>query len=85
MTCLIWNRKSGKSSRRTAGRHYNEILRGGDQRKQVAQLMKELGFGRPEEKISWREYRKLKLKGRKGVEESRPCGVKAPEKEERQA
>lgn len=46
----------------------------------VARLMKELGLGRPEEKLSWREYRKLKLKGRKGVEESRPCGVKAPEK-----
>jgi hypothetical protein len=47
----------------------------------VAQLMKELGLGRPAEKISWREYRKLKLKGKKGVEESRPCGVDAPEKE----
>jgi hypothetical protein len=47
----------------------------------VAQLMKELGLGRPEEKISWREYRKLKLKGKKGVEESRPCGVDAPRKE----
>ncbi len=51
----------------------------------VAQLMKELGLGRPGEKISWREYRKLKLEGRKGVEESRPCGVKAPDKEEHQA
>lgn len=49
----------------------------------VAALMKELGLGRPEEKISWREYRKLKLKGRKGVEESRPCGVKAPDREDR--
>jgi hypothetical protein len=46
----------------------------------VAQLMKELGLGRPNEKISWREYRTLKLKGKKGVEESRPCGVDAPEK-----
>jgi hypothetical protein len=46
----------------------------------VAGLMKELGLGRPDEKISWREYRTLKLKGRKGVEESRPCGVDAPEK-----
>lgn len=48
----------------------------------VAQLMKELGLGRPDEKISWREYRTLKLKGKKGVEESRPCGVDAPKKEE---
>jgi hypothetical protein len=48
----------------------------------VAGLMKELGLGRPDEKISWREYRTLKLKGRKGVEESRPCGVDAPEREE---
>jgi hypothetical protein len=47
----------------------------------VADLMKELGLGRPEEKISWREYRTLKLKGKKGVEESRPCGVDAPKKE----
>jgi hypothetical protein len=47
----------------------------------VAELMKELGLGRPEQKISWREYRKLKLKGKKGLEESRPCGVDAPEKE----
>jgi hypothetical protein len=47
----------------------------------VAQLMKELGLGRPNEKISWREYRKLKLKGRKAVEESRPCSVDAPKKE----
>jgi len=48
----------------------------------VAQLMKELDLGRPNEKISWREYRTLKLKGRKGVEESRPCGVDAPKKED---
>jgi hypothetical protein len=43
--------------------------------------MKELGLGRPDQKISWREYRKLKLKGKKGVEESRPCSVDAPRKE----
>jgi hypothetical protein len=48
----------------------------------VAQLMEELGLGHPNEKISWREYRTLKLKGKKGVEESRPCGVDAPKKEE---
>ena len=48
--------------------------------KKVAQFMEELGLGRPNEKISWREYRTLKLKGKKGVEESRPCGVDAPEK-----
>jgi hypothetical protein len=46
----------------------------------VAQFMKEIGLGCPNEKISWREYRTFKLKGRKGVEESRPCGVDAPEK-----
>jgi hypothetical protein len=45
----------------------------------VAQLMKELGLGRPNEKISWREYRRLKLKGKKGVEENRPCGADAPD------
>ena len=50
--------------------------------KKVAQLMEELGLGRPNEKISWREYRTFKLKGKKGVEESRPCGVSAPKKEE---
>jgi hypothetical protein len=49
--------------------------------KKVAQLMEELGLGRPKEKISWREYRTFKLKGKKGVEESRPCGVDAPKKE----
>ncbi len=48
----------------------------------VAQVMKEVGLGRPEDKISWREYRTLKLKGRKGVEESRPCGVRTPDDEE---
>jgi hypothetical protein len=46
----------------------------------IAQLMKEQGLGRPNEKISWREYRTFKLKGKKGVEESRPCGVDAPKK-----
>jgi hypothetical protein len=46
----------------------------------VIKVMKEVGFGRPNEKISWREYRTLKLKGKKGLEESRPCGVDAPEK-----
>jgi hypothetical protein len=50
----------------------------------VAQLMKELGLGRHDEKISWREYPTFKLKGKKGVEESRPCGVDAPTKEEYQ-
>jgi hypothetical protein len=48
----------------------------------IAQLMKELGFGRPNEKISWREYRTFKLKGKKGLEESRPCSVDAPKKDE---
>ena len=48
----------------------------------VTKLMDELGLGYPNEKISWREYRTLKLKGKKGVEESRPCGVDSPKKEE---
>jgi hypothetical protein len=48
----------------------------------ISKLIKELKLGRPNEKISWREYRKLKLKGKKGVEESRPCGVDAPKKDE---
>jgi hypothetical protein len=48
----------------------------------VMKVMEEVGFGRPNEKLSWRDYRTFKLKGKKGVEESRPCGVDAPEKEE---
>ena len=47
----------------------------------VSKLINELGLGRPNEKISWREYRTLKLKGKEGVEESRPCGVDAPKKD----
>jgi hypothetical protein len=46
----------------------------------VARYMKKLGLGRPDEKISWREYRTFKLKGGKGLEEGRPCGVNAPKK-----
>jgi hypothetical protein len=46
----------------------------------VAAFLKELGIGQPEQKISWREYRKFKLAGKKGLEESRPCGVDAPGK-----
>jgi hypothetical protein len=46
----------------------------------VAALMQELGIGQPKQKISWREYRKFKQQGKKGVEQSRPCGADAPEK-----
>jgi hypothetical protein len=44
----------------------------------VVELLKELGWGRPEEKISYREYRKLKLKGKEGLEKERLGSVSAP-------
>ncbi len=44
----------------------------------VVQALKELQWGRPNEKISYREYRTLKLKGKKGLEEKRMGSVKAP-------
>jgi len=46
----------------------------------VAEALKELDFGRPNEKISHREYRTFKLKGKKGLEESRPGRISAPKK-----
>jgi hypothetical protein len=44
----------------------------------VVEVLKELGWGRPEEKISYREYRKLKLKGKEGLEKERLGSVSAP-------
>jgi hypothetical protein len=59
------------------GWHFQDLM---PKAQKLAEFMKELGIGRPDQKISWREYRKLKLKGKKGLEESRPPGVDAPEK-----
>jgi hypothetical protein len=47
----------------------------------VVQALKELDWGRPNEKISYRDYRKFKLKGKKAVEEERLGSVSAPKKE----
>jgi hypothetical protein len=43
--------------------------------------MKEQGFGRPNEKISYRDYWTFKLKGKKGLEKSRLYSISAPKKE----
>jgi len=48
----------------------------------VVEALKELGWGRPDEKISYREYLTFKLKGKKGLEEERLGSVSAPKKEE---
>jgi hypothetical protein len=44
----------------------------------VVEAMKELNFGRPNEKISYRDYWTFKLKGKKGLEESRLGSISAP-------
>lgn len=44
----------------------------------VVQALKELDWGRPNEKISYREYRTFKMKGKKGLEEERLGSVSAP-------
>jgi hypothetical protein len=49
--------------------------------KKVVQVLKEMNYGRPNEKISYRDYRTLKLKGKKGLEEKRLGSVSAPKKE----
>ena len=46
----------------------------------VTEALKELHFGRPDEKISYRDYWTFKLKGKKGVEESRLGSISAPKK-----
>jgi len=48
----------------------------------VVEALKELGWGRPNEKISYREYRTFKLKGKKGLEQKRLGSVSAPKGEE---
>jgi hypothetical protein len=48
--------------------------------KKVVEVLKEMNYGRPNEKISYREYRTLKLKGKKGLEEKRLGSVSAPKK-----
>ncbi len=45
----------------------------------VVEALEELGWGRPREKISYRDYRKLKLKGKEAVEKERVGSVSAPE------
>jgi len=47
----------------------------------VAEALKKLHFGYPEQKISYREYWKFKMKGKKGVEEGRLGSISAPKKE----
>lgn len=47
----------------------------------VVEALKELHFGRPDEKISYRDYWTFKLKGKKGVEEKRLGSISAPKKE----
>jgi hypothetical protein len=46
----------------------------------VVEALKELGWGRPHEKISYREYRKLKLKGKEALEKERLGSASAPSK-----
>jgi len=48
----------------------------------VVEALKEIGWGRPNEKISYREYRTFKLKGKKGLEQKRLGSVSAPKGEE---
>jgi hypothetical protein len=44
----------------------------------VVDALKELNYGRPNEKISYRDYRKLKLLGKKGLEKKRIGSLSAP-------
>jgi hypothetical protein len=48
--------------------------------KKVVQVLKEMNYGRPNEKISYRDYRTFKLKGKKGLEEKRLGSLSAPKK-----
>jgi hypothetical protein len=45
---------------------------------EAAEALKKLDFGRPNEKISYRDYWTFKLKGKKGVEENRLGSISAP-------
>jgi hypothetical protein len=47
----------------------------------VVEALKELDFGRPNEKISYRDYWTFKLKGKKGIEEKRLGSISAPREE----
>jgi len=49
------------------------------QLKKVVEVLKEMGWGRPNEKISYRDYRKLKLKGKAALERERLGDMPAPE------
>ena len=44
----------------------------------LVNVMKEMDYGKPNEKISYREYRKLKLLGKKGLEKERFGNLSAP-------
>ncbi|MBN1319589.1 MAG: C_GCAxxG_C_C family protein [Thermoleophilia bacterium] len=44
----------------------------------VVEMLKEMGWGRPENKISYREYRKLKLKGAAALQKERLGDMPAP-------
>ena len=48
----------------------------------TVEVLKEHKVGRPNEKISYRDYWTFKLKGKKGVEESRLGSTSAPKEEE---
>jgi hypothetical protein len=47
----------------------------------IVALMKELNWGRPNEKISYRDYHKLKVLGKKGLEKERFGSLSAPKTE----
>ncbi|MFP4642330.1 MAG: C-GCAxxG-C-C family (seleno)protein [Dehalococcoidia bacterium] len=47
----------------------------------VAETLGKMNFGRPNEKISYRDYWTFKLKGKKGVEESRIGSISAPKED----
>jgi hypothetical protein len=47
----------------------------------LVDVMNQMNYGRPNEKISYRDYRKLKLLGKKGLEKERLGSLSAPETE----
>lgn len=49
------------------------------QLEKVVKMLKEMGWGRPDEKISYRDYRKLKLQGKKALERDRLGDLPAPD------
>jgi|GEM_PF-603027 len=46
--------------------------------RKAVEILEELGIGRPREKISYREYRKLKTQGKEALEKERLGSVEAP-------